>query len=195
MPRPDRGLDNRKIWEFFDKRDDDMNMWSGIERFDAKRFLINGTPTYAPDLFNHNDRVLNQYKNYCKTDCVTWCQIVSVLFDSIMLRNNSCVTIILFCRFTPCNCCRQTLMSHSKPWLRPDQFAEKSWTKGRVSQTSGWGRKRLLKNNENLTERENQDAFAFVRNHFILIYYRHWNEFFLGSFLALFLCCLQFIIL
>ena len=60
MPRPDRGLGNPKIWEFFDKIDDDMYMWSDIERFDAKRFLINGTPTYAPDFFNHNDRVLNQ---------------------------------------------------------------------------------------------------------------------------------------
>ena len=126
---------------------------------------------------------------------VIGCRSVLVLFDSFLQRNNSCVTIFLFCRFTSCNYYRQTPMSHSKPWLWPDQFAEKSWTKGRVSHTRGWEWKRLWKNKENLTERENQDAFAFVRNHFILIYYRHWNGFFHGLFLALFLCCLQFIIL
>ena len=58
---PDRGLDNPKIWDFFDKNERNKFMWTGIERFDAKRFYINGTPTYAPQWFNHNDRNLNDF--------------------------------------------------------------------------------------------------------------------------------------
>ena len=62
MPRPDRGLDNPKIWEFFDENDVDMFMWTGIDRrFDVNRFYINGVPTYAPLWFNHNDRILNDF--------------------------------------------------------------------------------------------------------------------------------------
>ena len=62
MPRPDRGLDNPKIWEFFDGNEVDMYMWTGIDRrFDENRFYINGTPTYAPLWFKHNDRNLNDY--------------------------------------------------------------------------------------------------------------------------------------
>ena len=64
MPRPDRGLDNPKIWEFFDENEVDMFMWTGIDRrFDETRFYINGTPTYAPLWFKHNDRNLNDYVN------------------------------------------------------------------------------------------------------------------------------------
>ena len=65
MPRPDRGPENPKIWDFFDQNEVDTFMWTGIDRrYDENRFYINGTPTYAPLLFNHNDRILNDFIKY-----------------------------------------------------------------------------------------------------------------------------------
>ena len=57
IPRPDRRLKNPKIWEFLEENQPDMYMWTGIERFDANRFWINGQPTYAPKFFNHTETV------------------------------------------------------------------------------------------------------------------------------------------
>ena len=45
------------IRTIFEKNQPDMYMWTGIERFDANRFVINGQPTYAPEFFNHTDKV------------------------------------------------------------------------------------------------------------------------------------------
>ena len=57
IPRFDKDQVNSQIKKFFEKNQPDMYMWTGIERFDAERFLINGQPTYAPKFFNHADKV------------------------------------------------------------------------------------------------------------------------------------------
>ena len=52
-PRSKKEQANSEIRKFFEKNQPDMYMWTGIERFDAERFLINGQPTNAPKFFNH----------------------------------------------------------------------------------------------------------------------------------------------
>ena len=57
IPRSDAKQVNSKIRNFFEKNQPNMYMWTGIERFDANKFLINGKPIYAPKFFNHTDKV------------------------------------------------------------------------------------------------------------------------------------------
>jgi len=57
IPRSNKKQVNSKIRKIFEKNQPDMYMWTGIERFDANRFVINGQPTYAPEFFNHTDKV------------------------------------------------------------------------------------------------------------------------------------------
>ena len=57
IPRSDAKQVHSKIRKFFEENQPNMYMWTGIERFDANKFLINGKPIYAPKFFNHTDKV------------------------------------------------------------------------------------------------------------------------------------------